>query len=393
MAMITFASPNCLGIRASHFIPSTTGTTLQSPTPRHKLAIRNKRTRFLTLAAATDATVSKSDEKSVLIINTRQGGHAFIGQHLAASLLNAGHLVYLYDVGEQSTRKPISKYLRIAGDFPQRFGFYFGAETNVDRLQKVVGHIDKFDVIYDNNAKKVDDIRGVCDFGKQKNAKQILFVSSAGTYAYDGNLMPHLEGDEAKGGQIEVEKYLKDQSGLKATSFRPIYIIGPHSAKREYTDYFFHRLMRDQPILIPGSGDELTSLTTVQDVTSMLTLAFDKDIHGEVFNITSPRCVTLDGVARMCARVVGKEPKIIHYNPEKVGSGDFVVKKAFPFRPRHFFADPGKGIEMLGWTPELSKDAKGLEEAIQTCYDEFVERNLERDEVSFVMDKAILAAM
>ena len=50
---------------------------------------------------------------------------------------------------------------------------------------------------------------------------------------------------------------------------------------------------------------------------------------GNIFNCASNRAVTLDGMARLCARAAGKEVNIVHYDPKVVGID---AKKAFPFR-------------------------------------------------------------
>lgn len=63
----------------------------------------------------------------------------------------------------------------------------------------------------------------------------------------------------------------------------------------------------------------------------MLTQAVEKPdaASGNIFNCVSDRAVTLDGMAKLCAKAVGREVSIVHYDPKAVG---FDAKKAFPFR-------------------------------------------------------------
>lgn len=87
---------------------------------------------------------------------------------------------------------------------------------------------------------------------------------------------------------------------------------------------------RDRPIPIPAPGLQLTSLTHVEDVASMLAaVPGNSKAIGQSYNVCSDRTYTFDGVCRILAKAAGKEAKIVHYNPK-----DFSLKKGegFPFR-------------------------------------------------------------
>ena len=93
----------------------------------------------------------------------------------------------------------------------------------------------------------------------------------------------------------------------------------------------FVGIVRDRPVPIPGSGLELTNISHVRDLSSMLTLAVEKPdaaSHG-IFNCVSDRAVTLDGMAKLCAQAAGRPVNIVHYDPKAVGVD---ARKAFPFR-------------------------------------------------------------
>lgn len=63
----------------------------------------------------------------------------------------------------------------------------------------------------------------------------------------------------------------------------------------------------------------------------MLTLAVENAAaaSGNIFNCVSDRAVTLDGMARLCAKAAGLPVEIVHYDPKAVGID---ARKAFPFR-------------------------------------------------------------
>lgn len=90
-------------------------------------------------------------------------------------------------------------------------------------------------------------------------------------------------------------------------------------------------IVRDRPVPIPGSGMQLTNISHVRDLSSMLTLAVENPTAASrnIFNCVSDRAVTLDGMARLCAKAAGREVKIVHYDPKTIGAD---AKKAFPFR-------------------------------------------------------------
>lgn len=63
----------------------------------------------------------------------------------------------------------------------------------------------------------------------------------------------------------------------------------------------------------------------------MISLAIESAAaaDGNIFNCVSDRAVTLDGMAKLCAKAAGLPVEILHYDPKAVGID---AKKAFPFR-------------------------------------------------------------
>ena len=57
--------------------------------------------------------------------------------------------------------------------------------------------------------------------------------------------------------------------GLPFTVFQPLYIYGPHTAK-DCEQWFMERVLRGRPVPIPAPGIQLTTLTHVADVASMM---------------------------------------------------------------------------------------------------------------------------
>lgn len=356
-------------------------------------------------AAAADAAAAAPAPpdltgKTVLVLNTKGGGHAFIGLHLARAVVAAGGRVRVLQVGDEAAlaaSAPCSRYAElVASSGDGGVEVAYGAPADLPTAFPGVS----FDAVVDNNSKKVDEAAGVADFVAAAAIPQLLYISSAGQYVYDPSTAPHVEGDAAAGGQVEVEAALAAR-GVPFAAFRPIYIIGEATAKRDYLDFFFDRLVRGRPVPIPGSGAEMTSLTDVADVAAMLVAALARPAAasgGQVFNATAGRGVTFDGVARLCAAAVAADaagdvepPSLVHYDPAGVTADGWSVKKAFPYRPRHFFADAGAAEAALGWRPRAAAGAE-LAAVVAASYAEYVALGRGERDVSFAIDDAVLDA-
>ncbi|XP_056865395.1 chloroplast stem-loop binding protein of 41 kDa a, chloroplastic [Raphanus sativus] len=325
----------------------------------------------------------KAEKKNVLIVNTNSGGHAVIGFYFAKELLSAGHAVTIMTVGEESSDKmkktPFSRFSEIVSG---------GGKTvwgNPADVATVVGG-ETFDVVLDNNGKDLDTVRPVVDWAKSSGVKQFLFISSAGIYKSTEE-PPHVEGDAVKAdaGHVGVEKYLAETFANWA-SFRPQYMIGSGNNK-DCEEWFFDRIVRDRPVPIPGSGLQLTNISHVRDLSSMLTSAVSNPEAAScnIFNCVSDRAVTLDGMAKLCAAAAGKTVEIVHYDPKAIGVD---AKKAFPFRNMHFYAEPRAAKDILGWESKTN-----LPEDLKERYEEYVKIGRDKKEMKFELDDKILEAL
>ncbi|KAL2944826.1 Chloroplast stem-loop binding protein of 41 kDa a chloroplastic [Bienertia sinuspersici] len=326
---------------------------------------------------------ASSDKKKVLIVNTNSGGHAVIGFYFAKELLGSGHQVTVFTVGDEGSDKmkkpPFNRFSEITS---------LGGKTvwgDPADIGKVVGG-EAFDVVLDNNGKDLEAVRPVVDWAKSSGAEQFLFISSAGIYKTTDE-PPHVEGDAVKAdaSHIGVEEYIAKTFSSWAV-FRPQYMIGSGNNK-DCEEWFFDRIVRDRPVPIPNSGMQLTNISHVRDLSSMLTRAVENPsaASGNIFNCVSDRAVTLDGMAKLCAQAAGRPVKIVHYDPKAIGVD---AKKAFPFRNMHFYAEPRAAKEILGWqaTTYLPDDLKER-------YEEYVKIGRDKKDMKFEMDDKILQAI
>lgn len=323
------------------------------------------------------------EKKKVLIVNTNSGGHAVIGFYFAKELLGSGHDVTVFTVGEESSDKmkktPFTRFSEITSAGGRTV---WGNPADVGKILE--GEV--FDAVLDNNGKDLDSVSPVADWAKSSGVKQFLFISSAGIYKPTDE-PPHVEGDAVKAdaGHVLVEKYISEIFGSWA-SFRPQYMIGSGNNK-DCEEWFFDRIVRGRPVLIPGSGMQLTNISHVRDLSSMLTLAVQNPAaaSGHIFNCVSDRAVTLDGMARLCAKAAGSSVEIVHYDPKAAGVD---AKKAFPFRNMHFYAEPRAANEILGWSATTN-----LPEDLKERYEEYVKIGRDKKEMKFELDDKILESL
>ncbi|EXB39373.1 hypothetical protein L484_025068 [Morus notabilis] len=339
--------------------------------------------RFVNPACSFSVRASAADKKRVLIVNTNSGGHAVIGFYFAKELLGSGHDVTILTVGDEGSDKmkkpPFNRFSEIVSA---------GGKTvwgDPAEVGKVVGGAE-FDVVLDNNGKDLDTVRPVVDWAKSSGVKHFFFISSAGIYKPTDE-PPHVEGDvvKADAGHVGVEKYIAEVFSSWA-AFRPQYMIGSGNNK-DCEEWFFDRIVRDRPVPIPGSGLQLTNISHVKDLSSMLSLAVEKPeaANGNIFNCVSDRTVTLDGIAKLCAQAAGRPVNVVHYDPKAVGID---AKKAFPFRNMHFYAEPRAAKDILGW-----QGTTNLPEDLKERFEEYVKIGRDKKDIKFELDDKILDAL
>lgn len=174
---------------------------------------------------------------------------------------------------------------------------------------------------------------------------QYVFISSATVYRKPSPCFPLVE--EAPLGndrwayardKIACEELLRrahERSGFPATIVRPSYTYGESwipTALEGVGWTVVDRLRRGRPIVVPGDGESLWTMTHNSDLARALAgILGDPDAVGESFHITSDEVLTWNQIAETIARAAGEEPRIAHV-------------------PSDFMAaiDPGLGEGLLG---------------------------------------------
>jgi len=282
---------------------------------------------------------------AALILQNKGGGHGEIGFHLANQLKAKGLDVHILQAADAKMDKLPFK------DYGELTGMGVGI-TNIDLADSAALSSalagKSFTHVFDNFAKDVKTVETVANMAKSSwNVKSYCYVSSAGMYKPDVP-QPMVEVCTVKtSGQREVEMFLHD-NGLPYTAFRPQYIYGPKTNKRDYLDWFFDRITRDRVCPLPGDGKQLASVSHVEDVAAMMAAVVGQEdkAKGQIFNCGTESCVSYEEICNVVGKVVGKDAKTAGYNPK-----DFELPKgAFPFRNTPFYVSPRKAKDVLGWS-------------------------------------------
>lgn len=305
------------------------------------------------------------------------GGTRFIGVSLTKILVAQGHEVVLFNRGNKPA--PVDGVQQIQGD----------RQEIVQLKAKLAG--ESFDAIFDNNGRELTDTQPLVELFSGKLA-HFVYVSSAGVYL-PSHQMPHRENDPVDPnsrhkGKFDTEEYLQAQ-GIPFTSIRPTYIYGPGN----YNDleaWFFDRLVRNRPILIPSGGLHFTQFGHVEDLAIAMASVLGNDkAKGQIYNISGDRYVTLTGLAYACAEAMGKNPadvEIKYYEPKLFNFGK---RKSFPIRVQHFFADISKAINDLNWQPKYDL-VSGLKDSF---INDYLAIGRDKQEIDFSLDEEILSQM
>ncbi|KAG8459261.1 hypothetical protein KFE25_014106 [Diacronema lutheri] len=296
----------------------------------------------LTRAAAWRASPRMAH---ALIVQNKGGGHGEIGFHLAKALRAKGvDVTIVQDDGAKATKPPFSEYASELSDC----NIVWCSPKDGAAVSAALAGKPPLTHVFENYAKEPADCAPALAAAlASPDFKLFTFVSSAGMYKAKGELFEDGPVKEPPTGQREVELALADKLAGKWCAFRPQYIYGPLTNKRDYLDWFLARASRGLPQPLPGDGSQPASLTHCADVAALLASVAGQEAKaaGQIFNCAAPATLTYRQVAELAAAASGK-PANIQYLP--AGS-----KTSFPFRPNSegFYVNVEKAQSVLGWKP------------------------------------------
>jgi nucleoside-diphosphate-sugar epimerase len=289
------------------------------------------------------------------------GAAGFIGSHLSEALLAAGHDVVGIDcftdyyAREEKERNLLDARTHRAFTFVE-------ADLRTDDLEAIVGGSDvvvnqaatpglalswaDFDRYQSCNLSAVKRLVDACiatGVGHFVQASTSSVYGAEATGAEEASTLPVSPYGVTK---LAAEHLLRAHSltfGLPLTILRYFSIYGPRQRPDMAYRIFTERLLRDEPIVVFGDGEQSRSNTYVADCVAATIRALDRPPDGSIFNIGGGREVRLLDAAQIIARELGVEPRI-EFRPARRGD------------QRRTVADIGRARAELGWEPQVEPE-------------------------------------
>lgn len=241
------------------------------------------------------------------------GGTRFVGRHIAAAALAAGHELTLLHRGKTG-----------ASLFPE--ATHLLADRNSD-LSLLKGN--RWDATIDVSAyfpHQVDSLASALG----GNGGQFVFVSSVSAYEAPARPgfsessplrtmtgpVPTSGVTEENYGPLKVlcERAATDHFGQSTLIVRPTYVIGPHDHTGRFT-YWVHRLARGGEVLAPGLPESPIQVIDARDMATWI-VELVQARHGGAYHAVAPWQSFADMLAAIASEVAPPGTRISWRDPE-----------------------------------------------------------------------------
>jgi UDP-glucose 4-epimerase len=308
------------------------------------------------------------------------GGTEFLSHHLIRALQRGGHEVAALNRGRHPGRLPAGARL-IRADRKDH-GALRGALAG-ERVDALV------DVTYAPTTG--DDVEALLAAlaGRIGHA---LFVSTGRVYdraapiPFDESTPRTLSWGEYAKNKIAGEDVLfrwHRERSLPVTVVRPTHVYGPMNTRDNET-FFFDRLVRDRPILVPGGGGWLRQFGHVEDLAeAMIGMLGRREAFGQAYNVTGEEAVTQVGLVEVIADVLKRPLTLAHVTPAP-GEPPVPFGQNLVYDSHAVFTTTKVRIE-LGIRPRYTL-AAGLAQTVEW----YVREGLDRRDVDFSAEDAML---
>ena len=151
---------------------------------------------------------------------------------------------------------------------------------------------------------------------------------------------------------------LYQENMLKPIIVRLFNIIGPNQVSEfgMVVPKFIEAALKNEDLVVHGSGNQSRSFTWVDDVITYMTILSELEPYGEIFNIGQTDEITIKDLAELIISKTNSNSKIINKNLPKDD-------------PKQRQPDISKALEKLDWIPEINLET-GLKKTIDWVYSE-----------------------
>ncbi len=300
------------------------------------------------------------------------GGTEFISLHLVRALLRDRHEVVVLNRGRHPGRVPAGVKTIVAD---RKDHAALGRVLAGERFDGLV------DITYAPTTG--DDVRALLA-ALGGRAGHAIFVSTGRVHDHALPIPYHEDtprnlywGEYAKNKIEGEDAYLG--SGLPASVVRPTHVFGPLNTRNNET-FFFDRLVRGRPVLVPGPGGWLRQFGHVEDLAdAMAAMLGDRRAFGRAYNVSGEESITQVGFVELIAEVIERPASLVHVAKAPFGQ-NLVYDCHAVYTTTRIRAE-------LGLRPRYTL-ASGLAQTFEWYRSE----GLDRRDVDFSQDDALLAA-
>ena len=311
------------------------------------------------------------------------GGTEFISLHLLQSLRRDGHEVVVLNRGRNPGRLPAGVRTIVADRLDHAA---LGKALAGERVDALV------DVTYAPTTGADVDAMLEALAGRVGHA---LFVSTGRVYdhaqpiPFDEDTPRNLYWGEYAKNKIAGEDALlrrHREAGLPVTIVRPTHVYGPLNTRNNET-FFFDRLVRGRPVLLPDAGGWLRQFGHVEDLAdAMAAMLGVPAAFGQSYNVSGEEAITQAGFAELIADVM-KRPLTLVPAPTPAGG------KPAPFGQNlvydcHAVYTTTRVRAELGIRPRYS-----LAAGLAQTFEWYLREGLDRRPIDFAGEDALLSTL
>jgi nucleoside-diphosphate-sugar epimerase len=172
------------------------------------------------------------------------------------------------------------------------------------------------------------------------------------------------------------------RDGLPISIVRPTHVYGPMNTRNNEA-FFFDRLVRGRPVLLPGAGGWLRQFGHVADLAdAIVALLGRRQAFGQAYNVTGEESITQAGFVELIADVLKRPLTLVPCVPPAGGPAvPFGQNLAYDCHAVHTTAK----LRALGIRPAYT-----LAAGIAQTFEWYLREGLDRREIDFTAEDALL---
>jgi UDP-glucose 4-epimerase len=287
------------------------------------------------------------------------GGAGFIGSHVVQRLIGDGHSVAVIDdlsTGRRDHVHPAAA-LHVCDIRGDRLDDVF-AETRPEAVVHVAAQVavsrSVADPVFDASVNVLGTV-ALLEACRRTGIRQVVYTSTGGAAYGDTETVPTPEDHPVRAtspygvSKVTAERYLDVWAGLtggRAVALRLANIYGPRQnphGEAGVIAIFAHRLLRREPCMVNGDGEQTRDYVYVEDAADAVARALARPEATGPINIGTGIETTVNEIYRRLARAAGVT------RPAEHGP-------ARPGEQRRSALDPSRAKGLLGWTPATPLD-------------------------------------